>query len=162
MLSDAGHRLRAIFSRDRVERELADELQFHLEHEAEKLIARGVPRADALRQARIALGGVEQVKEECRDARGVSAVESVMQDLRSGVRSMRRAPVFAFTAILTLALSTASLATVFTLGNTMLYRLLPVERAEELVALNATRDGTRTDGLVAYRDYVIFRNGTRT
>jgi macrolide transport system ATP-binding/permease protein len=102
------------------------------------------------------------VKEECRDARGVSAVESVVQDLRSGVRSMRRAPVFAFTAILTLALSTASLATVFTLGHTMLYRLLPVERAEELVALKATRGGTRTDGLVAYRDYVTFRNGTRT
>src|SRR3954447_10466640 len=95
MVSDTFHRVRAIFRRSRVEGELEDELQFHLECEVEKLVTRGVARVDAVRQARLALGGVEQTKEECRDARGISLVESGLQDVRYGLRTMRRSPVFA-------------------------------------------------------------------
>ena len=102
------------------------------------------------------------MKEDCRDARGVSALESLAQDLRYGVRAMRRSPAFSITAVLTIALSTASIATVFTLGHTLLYRQLPADRPDELVAVSATRGGQRTDGLVSYPDYVAFRDRSKT
>jgi predicted permease len=162
MLSDALFRLRALFRRSRVERELDDELQFHVQHAIEKLAAAGVPREEAVRRARLEFGGVEQVKEDCRDARGISLPETILQDLRYGLRTMRRTPVFSVTAILTIALSTAGLATVFTLGDTLLFRSMPVERAEQIVTVSSTRGGPTLEGLVSHPDYLAFRAGTRT
>jgi putative ABC transport system permease protein len=162
MLADTLFRLRALFRRSAVERELDDELRFHVEHEVEKHVAAGMPRDQATRRASLEFGGVEQVKEECRDARGVSLPETVLQDLRYGLRTMRRAPVFTATAILTVALSTAALATVFTLGDALLLRPLPVDGAEEVVVVSSTRGQAISEGLVSYPDYVTFRDGART
>jgi predicted permease len=173
MLADLAHRLRSIFRRHQVERELADELEFHIEHEIDKRVAAGVPRAEALRQARLALGGMEQIKEQHRDARGTAPIDTLVQDVRYGLRTMRRAPVFAVTATATIALSTAALATVFTLGDTLLFRRLPVERPDEIVAVAGVRAGPSPDamsvreavrlrelGPVSYPDYVTFRDRT--
>src|SRR6266540_2939982 len=104
MISDLLFRLRAIFRRRSVEKELDDELRFHFEHEVEKLMRSGLSREEASRRARLALGGLDQVKEECRDARGVSVLEAAMQDLRYGMRGLRRNPGLAILATLTLSL----------------------------------------------------------
>jgi len=162
MLADALCRLRALFRHAAVEQELDDELRFHMERAVEKRVAAGLSRQEAIRQTRLEFGGVDQIKEDCRDARGVRALESLAQDLRYGIRAMHRAPAFSITAVLTIALSTASIATVFTLGHTLLYRQLPADRPDELVAVSATRGGQRTDGLVSYPDYAAFRDRSKT
>jgi predicted permease len=162
MLHDLLFRLRAIFRRQRVEQDLADELRFHVEHATDTYVAAGMTRADAARRALAEFGGVEQTKEQCRDARGVGFIDTVRQDIRYGVRSMRRSPLFSATAAGTIALATASIATVASLANALLWRRLPVERADQIVSVTATRAGRRTDGVVSYPDYVAFRDRTAT
>ena len=175
MLTDIVHRLRSLLRRDAVERELDEELRFHLDHEIEKRVAAGVTRDEAVRQARLAFGGLDQIKEAHRDARGVALLDTIVQDIRYGLRAMRRAPVFAATAVATLALSTAALASVFTLGYTLLYRRMPVDRPGEIVTVAAIRQRTATAtlsaaeaarlqilGPVSYPDYLAFRSRTRT
>ena len=162
MLTDLWVRLRAVLRRDTVERELDEEMRFHLERQIEKYVEAGLVRDEAIRRARVDFGGVEQVKEACRDARGVARFETVAQDLRSGLRTMKRAPIFAITAVMTIALSTAALATVFTLAYTLFFRQLPVDRPGELVVVSATRGRPGGEGLVSYPDYVGFRDRATT
>jgi putative ABC transport system permease protein len=162
MLADALYRLRALFRHAAVEQELDDELRFHMERAVEKRVAAGLSQQEAIRQTRLEFGGVDQIKEDCRDARGISLPETILQDLRYGLRTMRRTPVFSVTAILTIALSTAGLATVFTLGDTLLFRSMPVEHPEQIVAVSSTRGGPTPEGLVSHPDYLAFRAGTRT
>jgi predicted permease len=161
MLSDLRIRLRALVRGDAVEHELDDEMRFHIEHLRDKYVASGLSPEDAARKARLEFGGVEQVKEECREARGVALVETIAQDIRYGIRTLRHAPVFSITAIVTLALSTAALATVLILGHALFLRKLPVQRPDELITVSATR-GTPTDGLVSYPDYLGFRDRATT
>src|SRR5579872_1001468 len=162
MLSDLLFRLRAIFRRRDIETELDDEIQFHLDREVEKRMASGMSRAEALRQSNLALGGAAQIREECRQARGVSTVESTMQDIRYAIRGMRRTPAFTLTALVTIAFGAAAISTVFTLANTLFFRELPVERADRLVVVQATREHGRWPGWVSYADYVRFRGATKT
>jgi len=84
--------LRAIVRRSRMESEMDTELRFHIEAFAEDLVRSGVPREEALWRARIEFGGVERAKEECRDARGANFLESLIQDLRFGLRMLRKNP----------------------------------------------------------------------
>ena len=81
-------RLRSLFSRTRLEDELDEELQYHLARQVEDDIARGMPPD----QARRAISGVEQRKEECRDARGVNLIDNLLQDARFAVRQLLRSP----------------------------------------------------------------------
>jgi putative ABC transport system permease protein len=104
LLSDIRYRLRRLTSRPSVERELDDELRFHLERETEKYRRQGLSRDAARRRASIELGGAERTKDASRDARGTVRVESIARDLRYAVRSLRRRPAFTVTVIATLAL----------------------------------------------------------
>ena len=100
-----------------------------------------------------------------RDAtapRGLMLVDAVRQDARYGVRMRRRGPMLSVTAVATVALSTAAIATVLTLADTLLWRQLPVAHAESLVSITATRDQLRTDGAISYPDYVAFRERATT
>ncbi len=82
MLSDFQYRLRALFRRRTIESDLDDELRFHFEQQVEKSMRAGLTRSEAVRQTRLEFGGMEQVKEECREARGVAAGENLAQDIR--------------------------------------------------------------------------------
>jgi len=117
--------VRAILRHTRVENEMDAELRFHIDAQTDDLVRSGVPHSEAVRRARLEFGGVEQTKEQCRDARGVSTIDSVIQDLRFGVRVLRKNPGFTTVAMLTLALGIGTCTSVFSLINSVLIRSLP-------------------------------------
>jgi hypothetical protein len=131
-------RWRSIFGRARADQDLHDELQDHLERQIEASVAAGIDRAEARRLALSRLGGVEQVKERCRDARGVGFLESLGRDLRYGGRTLRREPVFAAVVILTLALGIGPNAAVFGLVDGILLTRLSFPAPERLASVTGT------------------------
>jgi predicted permease len=146
-LNDLAYRLRALFRRSQVEAELDDELRAHLESQVEKYLRAGMPRGEAARRARLELGGLEQVKEECRDARGTRWLEGIAQDIRYGVRLLRRSPAFTLVAILSLALGIGANTAVFSLLDSLALRELPVPHPEQLTRVVAHRGDDASDGL---------------
>jgi len=139
-MNDLLLRIRALRSRQRAERDLDDELSFHLEMEARKKRLEGVPDDQARRSARAAFGGVEQVREQCRDVRGLGWLEDLGRDLRYGVRVLRQSPAFALIAMLSLAIGIGANTAVFSLVDRVLLRNLPVRNPEELVVLKWSAD----------------------
>ena len=120
--SEIRYRGRALFRRGTMERELDDELRFHLEQEAAKYERTGMPRDEAWRRARIAFGGIDRAKEESRSGRGTALIESTFQDLRYAARGIKAAPIFAAGVILTLGLGIGANATMFGIVDRLLLR----------------------------------------
>jgi predicted permease len=135
MLDDLRFRLRSLFHKTAMEAELHDELQFHFEREVEKYKRSGLSHEQARRRARLAFGGEEQVKENCRDARGTSLLETTVQDVRYGIRAMSKNPGFFAIAAFTLALGIGASTAVFSLVNTILLKPLPYPNANRVVML---------------------------
>jgi predicted permease len=132
MITDLLYRLRALIRRGPVEDELDEELRFHLERETQKYVQSGMSRDEASRRARLALGGLEQVKEECRSAWGTRWLEERWHDVRYGARQLRLCPGFAFVVIASLALGIGANTAIFQLIDAVRLRSLPVERPREL------------------------------
>src|SRR2546428_9893561 len=114
-----------LLRRRKMEDQLEKELGFHLDQHASELIAKGLSPDEARRRARLALGGPEQVKENCRDARGTRWLEDFFQDFRYALRTLRQKPGFAAVALLTLALGTGATTVMFTLINGVLLKPFP-------------------------------------
>jgi predicted permease len=125
-------RLRALFRRSIVEREMNNELAFHFELEKQERMRAGASSAEAHRAAIHAFGGVDQVKEAYRDARGTRPLENLIQDLRYGVRMLRRNPLFAAAAVTTLGLGLGATLAVFNVVNGVLLRPLPYRDPERI------------------------------
>jgi predicted permease len=136
MLNKLRLRFRALFFRSKMENELEEEVRFHLEREIEENLARGMSPEEARSAAMRNFGGVEQIREQCRDERGIRFLEEVWQDLRYGFRTLRKNPGFTAIAVLTLALGIGANTAVFTLINSVLLRTLPVPNPHELIVIN--------------------------
>ncbi|HTU46304.1 MAG TPA: ABC transporter permease [Bryobacteraceae bacterium] len=160
MLSDLLFRLRALMRRDSVESELDEELRSHIEQQVEKHIRSGMAREEAIRQTRLQFGGLDQVKEDCRESRGVNFVETSFQDVRYALRQLRRTPGFTFTSVVTLALGIGANAAIFTLVNAMLLKSLPVADPKTLIRIGDAYQCCVNDGAVASGDYALFSTNT--
>jgi predicted permease len=128
-------RVRSLFRRGHVEQELDAELRFHFEQQLEEKLAAGRTPEDARYAARRTVGGAEQIKEECRDARAVPFIETLMQDIRYGLRMMWRSPTFTGVAVLSLTLGIGANTAIFTLIDAVLIKMLPVKSPEQLVVI---------------------------
>src|SRR5262249_45292721 len=130
---------------------LDKEMRFHVEQHTDDLVARGYSPAEARRRALIELGGTEQVKEQCRDARGTGWVDDLAHDVRYAFRSFVRQPGFAAVAVLTLALGTGATTLMFTIINGVLLKPLPYADPNRLIVLQEKTDySTRLGDLWAF------------
>ncbi len=134
--------VKRLFSRDKLEQQLDKEVRFHVEQHAADLVARGCSPDEARRRAVLELGGTESVKEDCRDARGTRWVEDFVGDVRFATRSLLHRPGFAITAVLILALGIGASTAIFSVVSPILIESLPYPRANRLMMIWESKDGT--------------------
>ncbi len=147
-------RLRSIFHKNQAELDLSEELQFHLQNQIEEYVAQGMNRKEARHAAFRSLGGIEQAKEECRDARKVNVIDNFLQDLHFGLRILRRSPGFSILAILCLTLGIGANAAVFSWIEGILFRPYPaVTHQERLVAVGGTSRGEPRGNPLSWPDF---------
>jgi len=153
-------RIHRLFINQRLERELDEELRAHIEMATEENIRRRMPLEEAQYAARRAFGGIEQTKEAYRERRGVPAIESVFQDVRYGLRMLRKSPGFTIVAVLALALGIGVNTTLFTAYDAVALKLLPIGRADTVLRIkrwfvsNSHGDDQYT---FSYPEYDFFR-----
>jgi macrolide transport system ATP-binding/permease protein len=151
-------RLRSLFRKQETERELNDEIQLHLQYQIDEYIAQGIDPEEARYAALRSLGGLEQVKEECREARNVNYIENFFQDLRFGFRMLRRTPGFSILAILCLTLGIGANAAVFSwIEGTVLRPYPAVAHQERVFVLAGTARGKTGFSEVSWPDLLDFQ-----
>ena len=125
--------MKRLWRRRQLEHELDKELRFHLERQVEDLIAKGVEPQQARRQAKLTFGGADQIKEACRDERGLRWIEDFARDLAHGARLLRRSPLFTVVAVASLALGIGANTAIFSLIDSVMLRSMPVKEPDKLV-----------------------------
>ena len=133
LFTQARERLRALFFREQQERDLDEEVRFHLAMEIENNLRRGLDPAEARRQAAITFGGVERVKEEVRDARSFGLAEDLVADLKHALRGLRRRPLVPMLVVLSLAVGVAVNTAMFSALDAFLLRPLPFQDPDRIV-----------------------------
>src|SRR5258706_15318162 len=154
-----------LWRRKQMEEQLEKELRFHIDQHATDLITRGIDPEEARRQARLTLGGPQQVKEQCRDARGTRWLEDFWQDFRFALRTLRQRPGFAAVALLTLALGSGATTVMFTVINGVLLKPLAYPEPDRLVNVQEQTDfSTQWGNLWAftYPNFVDCRRESRS
>jgi predicted permease len=148
-------RLRSIFHRDQVDEELKEELREHLEQQIKENMERGMPAEEARSSALRTMGGLTQIEQQCRDARGGNFWEDFVQDLRYGFRQLGRSPGFSALAILCLTLGIGANAAVFSWVEGILFRPYPlVAHQERLLAVGGTVRGTNEGDALSWPDFL--------
>lgn len=155
-------RARSLLRRSEVERELDEELQYHLDRLVDDYVATGMSPPDARYRALREMGATDQRKEECRDARGLALVESLRQDLNYAVRSLRKSPGFTAIAILSLAIGIGANTTIFSFVNAVLLQPLRYPDPDRLVVLHEHALGSTERLNVHPVNYVEWRARTRS
>src|ERR1700675_813815 len=125
--------LRSMFRRNTAERELGSELRFHIERQVEENLVAGMSPEEARRAALCEFGGVEQGKEECRDAYRANYLENLVKDVRYGLRMLQKSPSFTFFAVAVLALGIAANSAIFSIADNILVRPLPYRDPNRMV-----------------------------
>jgi predicted permease len=151
-----------LFRRRQLEEELDKEVRFHLEQHAADLIERGDRPDEAIRKARLALGGPQQVKEECRDARGTRWLEDLLQDFRFALRALRQRRGFAAVTLSTIALGIGATTVMFTVVNGVLLKPLSYPDPERLVTVHGHTEKYGDRWGVSYPDFVDLKRRSRS
>jgi len=145
VLADLASRVRSLLSAEREDQELDEEFRFHLEQQIEKNLTAGMSQREARRQAHIKFGGVERMKAQTRDARGIAWIESLLRDFRLAVRALRRRSSLTAIVVLSLALGIGGSAAIFSVFNAVLLRDLPYADPGQLYMMRSlTADGYPT------------------
>ncbi len=161
-------RFTSLFGRAQRERELADEIESHVQLETDELIHRGVAPAEARRMALAHGGGVSEVQDAYRDQRGLPLFEQLLQDIRYGARALRRSPAFTTIIVVMLAIGIGANTAIFTLIDAVVMRQLPVSHPDQLIEIGdparvgGASGGTPRTDLVSYPLYLGLREHTRT
>jgi len=151
-------RVRALFTPGRVERELDDELAFHIECETRKLMADGSSAAEARHRALARFGAVPLAADQCRDERGISFFETLARDVSFALRTFRRTPLVALTVVSTIALGLGVVTVAFTFFNMFFFRVDAVRNPDELFAVERpTRPGFRGHVPFTWTEYEAIR-----
>src|SRR5579872_2138542 len=152
-------RIATLFRRSQLNAEMEEELRSHIQHRADDLERSGLPRGEAERRARIEFGGHVRYKEESREAAGGTLVESFIQDLRFGLRMLRKSPGFTAIAVVTLAVAIGANAVVFGVLNALVLRPLNVPHAQSLYGIERGNDRAINQ---SYPDYLDLRERNRS
>ena len=155
-------RLRRLFVRHDAEHDLDDEVRFHLEMQTGENLAHGMDPGQARRAALVAFGGVERIKEECRDLRATAWLADLVSDIRYSLRSLRRSPLFAAVAIGTITLGIGATTTLYSVVEAVLLKPLPYHDPDRLVYLVETRRGWQMEWSASPANFLDWQRQART
>jgi predicted permease len=162
-LRESWSRLRSWMGREAMEREMDEEMRFHIERQTEKNLRAGMPPEEARRAALLSFGAMERFKEESRDEARPRRLEELLQDVRFGLRTLARNPGFTLVAVLTLALGIGANTAIFSVVDGVLLRPIPLDHADRLMVVWETdRDSGTTREPSSVPDYLDFQELSRT